>query len=132
KPAVSPPVFTTAPLSAVLDNLTARLGRARPGDRVALRVLDPDCGRGSWAGTELEIAGQRYVHRPWRVWCDVAERLRLRLMTPRSADPPLIELVFEVLDPTASWHDAPVSHPEEKYGMASGFANIAKLEDPGF
>jgi len=65
------------------------------------------------------------------VWVDLAERLALRLCTPRVVEAPLVELRFERLDPDARWdRDAPAG--TEKYGAASAYARISKLEDPGF
>jgi SAM-dependent methyltransferase len=91
-------------------------------------VLDPDRGRGHHAGDLVDGC----VYRPWRVWIDLAERLGLRMLTPRPAVPPLVELAFERLDRAARWappDDAPAS---ERYGRGSGFDRIRKLEDPGF
>ena len=99
--------------------------------RIILPVLDPDLGSGRYAGERVEIDGVAYVHRPFRVWVDLAERLGLRLRTPRALAPPLIELVFEPLDRDRRLgrEDAP---GEERYGAGSAFARISKLEDPGF
>ena len=103
---------------------------------VTLDVLDPDAGRGLYAGELVAHAGQQYTHRPLRVWIDLAERFGLRLLTPRMPAPqahaaPIIRLTFERLDrggrlmPTAD-------DPREKYGASSPFARISKLEDPYF
>lgn len=99
-----------------------------------LDVLDPDLGRGRHAGERIDIDGVPYVHRPFRVWVDLAERLRLRLRTPRAAVAPLVRLVFEPLsaDDARDMEPAAPLDPTEKYGTASPFARISKLEDPGF
>lgn len=119
-----------------------------------LDVLDPDRGRGLYAGERVEVDGVAYTHRPYRVWVDLAERLGLRLCTPRSvaANPaatspaatsplptgaervaasPLVRLRFEQLDPEARLR-ADAADPTERYGAASAFARVSKLEDPGF
>src|SRR5690348_1148855 len=62
---------------------------------IVFRVLDPDRARGHYAGEIVDGC----VHRPWRVWTDLAERMGLRMLTPRPADPPLVELRFERLGP---------------------------------
>jgi SAM-dependent methyltransferase len=66
------------------------------------------------------------------VWVDLAERLGLRLLSPRPAPLPLLELRFERLaaaTPAAGEADGDVT---ERYGAGSAFARIAKGEDPGF
>jgi SAM-dependent methyltransferase len=87
-------------------------------------VRDPDLGRGLYAG--------EHGHRPWRVWVDLAERLGLRMLTPRRVDDDdeVLELRFEPLvrarEPRAA------ADVTERYGAASEFARISKHEDPGF
>jgi SAM-dependent methyltransferase len=98
---------------------------------IAFEVLDPDLGRGKYAGELVEHAGETYVHRPFRVWVDLAERLGLRLLTPH-VRAPVIELRFERLDPKARLAAADEHDPTERYGTGSSFARVDKLEDPGF
>jgi SAM-dependent methyltransferase len=101
-----------------------------------LDVLDPDHARGHYAGERVEVAGTSYVHRPLRVWLDLAERLNLRLRTPRAIEPPLLRLTFEPLDETERMRPQstpePNGDPTERYGIASPFSRISKLDDPGF
>lgn len=92
--------------------------------QIVFRVLDPDRARGHYAGEIVDGC----VHRPWRVWIDLAERMGLRMLTPRAADAPLVELAFERLGPR--WQ--PRGEGSERYGIGSGFERIAKLEDPHF
>lgn len=93
---------------------------------IVFAVLDPDRGAGHFAGELVD----GFVHRPWRVWIDLAERMGLRMLTPRtrSGEPPLVELRFERLG--ARWQ--PAGEGSERYGVGSGFERIHKLEDPGF
>jgi hypothetical protein len=118
------------PLLQILAHVQQQL--AAGANEVRLVVPDPDHGRGRHAGERITLAGVDHVHRPLRVWVDLAERLGLRLLTPRPATPPYIELRLERLDPAADWHTAPVPDPREKYGADSPFARISKLEDPDF
>lgn len=118
------------PLRWIVAHVQRQL--AAGATEVRLRVLDPDLARGRHAGERVTIAGIDHIHRPLRVWVDLAERLGLRLLTPRPATPPTIELCLERLDPAADWHSAPVPDPREKYGADSSFARISKLEDPDF
>jgi SAM-dependent methyltransferase len=105
--------------------------RAAGAASIEVDVLDPDHGRGSYAGEPVIHGGVAYVHRPFRVWVDLAERLGLRILTPRPLAAPLLRLVFEPLNGAARLR-ADEGDPTEKYGAASDFARISKLEDPGF
>lgn len=149
--------FSATPLTEILAHLQARLVAGEPGPFHFL-VADPDLGRGRYAGEPIghDGHGRRALHRPWRTWIDLADRLELRLLTPRphshpsSAEPRgrLLVLGFERLA-DRSWDDEP-SAPDasaasaepapsdlsadrtERYGAASGYARIAKGEEPGF
>ena len=124
------PAFRAEPLADVLAYVERAL--AAGADEVRLRVLDPDHGRGRYAGEQLELDGVAYVHRPLRAWVELADRLGLRLGTPRASTPPLVELRLERLDAGARWQaDAPAD-VRERYGPASAYARIRKLEEPGF
>ena len=113
-------IFRREPLTEIIEYLRTQLA----GDQVvAIRVLDPDRGRGRYVGELVD----GYVHRPFRTWVDLADRLDLRLRTPRTVEPPLVELVFEPLDANARWDREP-----DKYGAASAYQRISKLEDPCF
>jgi SAM-dependent methyltransferase len=111
-------IFRREPLAEIIEYL--RRASAWP---VAIRVLDPDRGRGQYAGELVDD----HVHRPFRTWVDLADRLDLRLHTPRAVEPPYVELVFEALDTSARWDREP-----EKYGAESAYQRITKLEDPCF
>ncbi|NVB82724.1 MAG: class I SAM-dependent methyltransferase [Kofleriaceae bacterium] len=116
----------------ILEHLEQEL--ARGATRIEIEVLDPDRGRGLYAGERVAIDGVSYVHRPFRVWVDLAERLGLRLLTPRAIDDRFVRLVFERLARTrdsAALGDREAA-PTERYGTDSEFARITKLEDPGF
>ncbi len=129
---------------SLLELVFAIQARLAAGEStIRLRVVDPDLGRGRHPGERIEHEGREHVHRPFRVWVELAERLGLRLLTPRPAGAGWIELCFERLDPSASWHLDPqvddasegTNEPArrvEKYGQASGYARISKLEDPNF
>ncbi|HEY0483233.1 MAG TPA: class I SAM-dependent methyltransferase [Kofleriaceae bacterium] len=114
-------VFRDEPLLEIIAFIRRCLADGAP---IELAVLDPDRGRGRYAGERVE----GHVHRPFRVWVDLAERLGLRLLTPRPGEPPLVHLRFEPLAPAGAWR----GEPSEKYGAGSEFARIDKREDPGF
>lgn len=125
-----PRQFRAEPLTEVLAHVEAAV--AGGADVVELDVLDPDRGRGRYAGEPVEIDGVTYRHRPLRAWLDLADRLGLRLATPRSAAPPCVRLRLERLDPEARWQAEAPADVRERYGPASAYARIHKLEEPGF
>jgi trans-aconitate methyltransferase len=116
-------VFRDEPLIAILAHVRGCLAAGAP---IELAVLDPDRGRGRYAGERVD----GWVHRPYRVWVDLAERLGLRMLTPHAGEAPAVVLRFEPLAVAAPAAAAGVS--TEKYGADSAFARIDKTEDPGF
>ncbi|MFN0250000.1 MAG: class I SAM-dependent methyltransferase [Kofleriaceae bacterium] len=101
--------------------------------RFEMQVLDPDRGRGLYAG---ERVGER-IHRPYRVWIDLADRLGLRMLTPipeghdaGTDHDDLVTLRFERLDRREQLRAT--GDPTERYGASSPFARISKGEEPGF
>jgi SAM-dependent methyltransferase len=120
--------FSDEPLLEIIGFITIALEQG--ASSVCVRVLDPDHGRGRHAGERVELEGRAYRHRPLRVWVDLADRLHLRLSTPRPMDGVFIELCFEPLDERARWEGEAGGDPTEKYGSQSGYARISKLEDP--
>lgn len=162
----SEPDFAAAPLVEILAHVQARL--AAGAALIAFTVADPDRGRGLYAGERVDSSKSASdwasasasrsaslspsafaLHRPWRVWIELADRLGLRLLTPRPAPPaagaPRLRLAFEPLSPAARWQDAALASPAapavsadrtadvtERYGAGSGYARIAKHEEPGF
>lgn len=121
--------FAKASLLDVIEHVQRQL--AGGAVTIEIDVLDPDLGRGRYAGERVDYGGANYVHRSFRTWVDLAERLGLRVCTPRPLAAPLVRLVFERLDPAARLRPA-ADEPTEKYGAASEFARISKLEDPDF
>ena len=113
--------FTDEPLFAIAQFVADVLAR---GELAELIVADPDHGAGMYAGEHLGDS----IHRPWRVWVELADRLGARLLTPRIADGE-VALRFE---PLARDRVPARGEGSEAYGTASGFARIHKLEDPGF
>ncbi|AKF80596.1 hypothetical protein MFUL124B02_14230 [Myxococcus fulvus 124B02] len=125
--------FHDEPLILILRHLKAGLTQA---GRVRIEVPDPDLGAGRYPGERVGPEGG-LVHRPLRHWCDLAEGLGCRLLTPRGVEATHVALTFEALGAEASWHagsartEAAVP-AEERYGADSAFARVRKLEDAGF
>jgi SAM-dependent methyltransferase len=131
---VTEPVFRREPLLDIIAYVQDQL--AAGASTLAFSVLDPDLGRGRNAGELVAHDGTLHVHRSFRVWVDLAERLGLRLLTPRG-DAGLVRLRFERLAPRRPWQGgAPEAHgpgaATERYGQGSDYARISKLEDAGF
>jgi SAM-dependent methyltransferase len=131
-PAESSRRFHDEPLIAIIRHLQGALGAGR----VRIEVPDPDLGRGHYPGERVG-PGQGLVHRPLRSWCDLADGLSCRLLTPRPVDGTHVALTFERLGSEASWHAGGEEaeeglEPRERYGTASEFARVHKLEDAGF
>ncbi len=114
--------FTDEPLHAIIAHVAATLALREPAE---LLVHDPDLDRGAFPGR----AGAGAIHRPWRVWTELADRLDARLSIRTGLTGEHVALRFDPLD-----RDRVPARGEgnEAYGAASGFAQIKKLEDPGF
>ncbi|CAN5180404.1 class I SAM-dependent methyltransferase [soil metagenome] len=111
--------FTDEPLHVIIAYLAAAFAR---GEAAELVVLDPEVGRTAYPGTALDGG----IHRPWKVWFELADRLNARLSVRTGAE---VRLRFELLDRE---HTPGRGAGNEAYGAGSGFARIKKLEDPGF
>jgi hypothetical protein len=126
EPGADAPDLAEATMLEILAVVLEELAAGAP--IVALRVADPDLGRGRDPGEIVELAGRPLLHRPLRVWLDLAERLRLRLLTPRPCGRGLVELRLEPLDASAPWRAE--GAVRERYGADSPFQRISKLEEP--
>jgi SAM-dependent methyltransferase len=122
------PVFRCEPLREIVAHVCARL--ARGDTEIGFAVLDPDLGRGRHAGELVDHGGERYRHRPLRVWVDLADRLALRLLTPR-VDAPLVWLRLERRAPRGLVRRGGAPDPE-RYGAGTEWARIDKFEEPAF
>ncbi len=113
----------------MVELIAAMRRRLAAGEtRITLRVPDPDHSRGHYAGERVTVGGRSDVHRPLQIWLDLAERLGLRLLTPRPLPDRLMELRFEPLAEEIRWRgEGPTS---ERYGSDSPFQRISKLEEP--
>lgn len=123
-------VVDTQPLTDIVQELRRRIAAGETP--IELRVAAPDRARGCYPGERIGMGGREVVYRPLRVWLDLAERLQLRLLTPRAIDEDWLELVFERLDPDADPLDSRHGTALSKYGPTSSFSRISKLEDPSF
>lgn len=112
------------------ESLVEIIAHVRAADGpVVFAVLDPDRGHGRYAGERVELDGVAHVHRPWRAWIELADRLGLRLRTPRALPGGLVEIALEPLLGPAPRAAGDVT---ERYGATSAYARIVKAEEPGF
>jgi SAM-dependent methyltransferase len=124
--------FTTEPLTEVAAWLTGRLEDTEPGAVVAFEVLDPDLGEGRYTGALVEVGGSSYRYRGYKAWTDLAELLFCRILTPKPASEQTVVVRFQKLDRSDSFHGAAGTDKTEKYGTASRFFAIDKMEEPAF
>ena len=119
--------FTTQPLTTIMQQLQEAL---QVSSEVSFEVLDPDFGEGH-AGRPITIEGQTYHYRSFASWCDLAQHLACHIATPQKLTSPLVRLTFKKRG-GESFHTNKYDNRSEKYGIASVFWQINKLEEPDF
>lgn len=122
--------FTTETLFEIKSRIKKELKRY-PLDYVEFEVIDPDISV-DFSGTVISIAGQKYIHRPYKIWVDLAEILKCRILTPERISENKVLMRYALLDISKSWHTNSGIDIKEKYGVGSEFAQIKKLEEPYF
>ncbi len=70
--------------------------------------------------------------RGYKTWVNLAELHFCKMLTPKVVNAQLIELTFQKLNRENSFHTAPITNQQEKYGTKSIFFNINKNEEPTF
>ncbi|HBM35321.1 MAG TPA: methyltransferase domain-containing protein [Sulfuricurvum sp.] len=119
--------FTTEPLTDILSWAHETLKGA---DHLTFEALNPDIGRGHYAGETITINGNEYLYRSYKAWSDLGELLFCRMLTPKIISEHTVQITYEKLDLSDSFHRS--EEKEEKYGIASRFAAIHKNEEPAF
>jgi 2-polyprenyl-3-methyl-5-hydroxy-6-metoxy-1,4-benzoquinol methylase len=119
--------FTSEPLTDILAWMQAELTNS---DTLSFEVLNPDIGRGEYAGTPIILNETKYLFRSIKAWSDLSELLFCRLLVPKIATEHTVILTYEKLDLSNSFHHSDIQ--EEKYGTESVFAAIRKNEEPVF
>ena len=122
--------FTHQQMQEILPALQKKL-RSTAKPLLTFSVLDPDLGEG-YAGKEIVIEGNTYLHRGYKAWTDLAELLGCKMLTPKVGQYPLVTLAFQKLQTEDSFHLDTQSPKEEKYGIDSPFSEIHKMEEPSF
>jgi SAM-dependent methyltransferase len=116
--------FRAEPLIDILPVLRRAL---HAEGEVSFRVPDPDLGVGLYAGEV--IAGSDAIHRPYRLWLDVAERLQCHFLTP-TPEGGLVRL--HLRRRVLAERDGDDDDRTEKYGIDSEFSRVRKLEEVCF
>ncbi len=98
-------------------------------NKIIFQVLNPDFFNSTYAGTKVKIDGIEYIYRSYKAWNDLASKLFCRVLTPKKISEQIVELTFQKLDLSDSFHEQKV-HKEEKYGKDSIFSKINKNEEP--
>lgn len=119
--------FTSEPLSDILAWAHETL---KESDHLTFEVLNPDIGRGSYAGESVIIDDATYMYRSYKAWSDLGELLFCRMLTPKPVSEHTVQITYEKFDLSDSFHRS--VEKEEKYGTASRFAAIRKNEEPAF
>ena len=122
--------FTTESLFEIKEQLKKKMKKS-PLDTVEFEVIDPDLSS-EFSGTMISIAGERYIYRPYKIWSDLAEVLKCRILTPERISDNTILIRYKPLNITKSWHTNSGVDIKEKYGAGSIFSQIQKLEEPYF
>ncbi len=126
KSSAIPLELSQIPLSVAQTLLLEQLKNHNP---VTFRVLNPASAPDLFAGETLELNGTLHLHRPLRVWLDLAEILNCELEL-MALEPDFLTLRFSQNIPTE--RDKTSSSDPEKYGAHTSFQRIKKLEEPYF
>jgi len=102
--------FTHQPLSEILAWAHNML---KENDILTFEVLNPDIGRGSYAGESVCIDDTAYVYRSYKAWSDLGELLFCRMLTPKIISEHTVQITYEKLDLNDSFHHSDAK--EEKY-----------------
>ncbi|HEY9190293.1 MAG TPA: class I SAM-dependent methyltransferase [Sulfurovum sp.] len=111
--------------------LSEKAKACKAGEHFSFEIVDPDLGEG-YAGETIEIEGTSYLCRSYKSWTDLAELLLCKMMTPEKGSYPLVTMRFKKLETQSSFHTRSEGMKEEKYGTASHFSQIRKMEEPAF
>lgn len=120
-------LFTTEPMIDILSWAQESLNGS---DTITLQVLNPDIGRGSYAGELITLDDVDYLYRSTKAWSDLGELLFCRMLIPKPLNEHTVAITYEKLDLRDSFHRSEAK--EEKYGTDSPFARVHKNEEPAF
>ena len=119
--------FTHEPLTDIFVWAQETL---KDSDSITLELLNPDMGRGHYAGEAITIDGADYLYRSYKALIDLGELLFCRMLTPKILSSHTVSITYEKIDVSDSFHNS--EEKEEKYGISSRFAALHKNEEPVF
>lgn len=99
-------------------------------NEISFQVLNPDIKTSTYSGAVLDIHGKRVVYRSYKVWNDLANILKCKMLTPRFVHKHFVQITYKKLNEEISFHKTDDS--TEKYGVDSEFSKINKNEEISF
>ncbi len=121
--------FTTETMQQILPLVQQELEER---GSVSFQTLDPDLFDDTFNGELVEAGEATFCYHSLKAWFDLAELLHARMSVPQKCNgTPYIRLSLTKLD-HHSFHTDRVADIKEKYGTASRFARLNKLEEPAF
>lgn len=117
-------------LETMADILSWTQEALKNSESITFEVLNPDLGRGYYAGEVVTVNEISYLYRSIKAWSDLGELLLCRMLLPKALSEHTVAITYEKLDLSGSFHHAEAA--EEKYGADSTFSRIHKNEEPVF
>lgn len=103
----------------------------RNNDYVSIEILNPSIKDDIYAGEKLIIDNQEFIYRSFKSWSDLAEILFCKLLIVGLQENK-VQIKFQKLNKTESFHNDVNDEKNEKYGEDSTFFRINKNEEPSF
>ena len=100
-------------------------------DYVSIEILNPSIKDDIYAGEKLIIDNQEFIYRSFKSWSDLAEILFCKLLIVGLQENK-VQIKFQKLNKTESFHNDVNDEKNEKYGEDSTFFRINKNEEPSF
>ena len=99
-------------------------------NEISFQVLNPDIKSSTYSGTVIELNGRKVIYRSYKVWSDLANILKCKMLTPRFLHKNFVQITYEKLNENISFHKT--EDTTEKYGTNSEFSKINKNEEISF
>ena len=100
-------------------------------NEVDIEVLNPNIKDDIYAGERLQLNNQEFIYRSYKSWSDLAEILFCKLLIMK-LEVTSVQIRFQKLNKTESFHNDINDEKNEKYGEDSTFFRINKNEEPSF
>jgi len=121
-------LFTTQSLLTINNWLEKELSLHH---QIKFTILNPDISS-NYSGEIILVENIEYFYRAYKAWVNLAELHHCKMLTPKTINDHQVELCFQKLNISDSFHSAPIDKKEEKYGTESKFFKINKNEEPTF